>query len=301
MDGSRLDAFARQLALSRRGFLRTLVGGAAAGTLALVGRGSALAKPHPKDCPAFCDAAGLTKKTKGQCHQDCAQGGTTGLYADCNGDLGNLCPTAAGPVCHDLANDPTHCGSCTANPCAAPMTACIGGTCACPAATPDFCDLGFGDQRCVDTQSDPNFCGGCHNVCVVPGATCVGGQCVPPTCPGPFFDLQTDPENCGACGNVCGPSNPTCYQGTCACVAAAPIDPASGQVAPDSICGPEYVTHLTCDAAKGEGCFTCGGRWTPGPVPNCQGGNVSCCPEGEDCTWEVAADGLCVAPIAVGG
>ena len=76
---------------------------------------------------------------------------------------------------------------------------------------------------CVDTQNDPNHCGGCTNVCPNADggvATCNGGMCgitCPPNekiCNGVCTDVMSDPSNCGGCNNPCPPQS-TCSGGIC--------------------------------------------------------------------------------------
>jgi hypothetical protein len=282
MDGHRLDGFARRFALSRRGALRALAGGAAAAALGLADRAPALAKPHPKDCQAFCRAVGLSGAALGRCQNDCAQGATTGLYAACGGIAANLCPTPAGPVCYDLQADPNHCGSCD-HACGAPQTACVAGVCACPPEVPDFCDLGAGDQRCVDTQTDPNFCGGCHNVCVDPGFVCVAGQCRPPACGGDPFRVCL-----GASGTFCCPEGQACDKDTGSCnpcesgTATWCVQPGActgpGTTADDIPCSPplQNLTGCTQACAYWEVAYICVGSDT---FP----GRTGCCTPGVDC------------------
>jgi hypothetical protein len=172
---------------------RRVLGGLGAGLAALVAGRSASAKPHPKNCKDFCAAAGLRGAALGRCQHDCAQGGQTGLYHDCAGDLANLCQTANGPVCRDLTSDPSNCGACGAV-CSGAQSACVAGACACPAATPTYCPA---SQTCVNTQTDPNHCGGCA-ACPSPYDVCVNGVCQPLDCGGNGDPLR-------ACHDANGP------------------------------------------------------------------------------------------------
>ena len=71
--------------------------------------------------------------------------------------------------------------------------------------------------QCVDTNTDPENCGGCGVVCPNGGA-CIDGSC---PCPGGQFcgdqcvDTQSDPSNCGGCGYVC-PTGSSCENAGCA-------------------------------------------------------------------------------------
>jgi len=73
---------------------------------------------------------------------------------------------------------------------------------------------------CVDTNTDPQNCGGCGKACS--GQPCSGGKCVamcPTTttnCSGSCIDTKTDANNCGACGKACA-AGEVCTDGACAC------------------------------------------------------------------------------------
>jgi hypothetical protein len=83
----------------------------------------------------------------------------------------------------------------------------------------------------VDTDTDPQHCGGCAIACAFPNANvgCAGGKCTLTSCVNGFSDcnknptdgceaaLATDPKNCGACGNVCpmGGNGASCMNGVC--------------------------------------------------------------------------------------
>jgi len=79
-----------------------------------------------------------------------------------------------------------------------------------------------GDEiLCVDTERDPNHCGGCDQACDA-GLSCIGGSCMNPcsdgeiACNGTCVDLNTSDNNCGECSHRCGPGS-TCEAGVCAC------------------------------------------------------------------------------------
>src|SRR5690606_42070734 len=59
---------------------------------------------------------------------------------------------------------------------------------------------------CVDTNTDPNHCGGCGTTCPA-DRFCFAGQCqcqgLLKDCDGVCVDTTRDLQNCGACGNVC--------------------------------------------------------------------------------------------------
>jgi hypothetical protein len=78
------------------------------------------------------------------------------------------------------------------------------------------------DGICVDTQSDPNNCGGCDIKCTAPPgevSRCINGGCTIPECregttkcDGICVDTQSDDYNCGGCGFACH-----CYEGDPRC------------------------------------------------------------------------------------
>lgn len=101
MDYSRFDDFTRALAAtnSRRHFLKTFTGGAAGGLLALLGKGTADAKPTCKPnghgcgtnkqcCSGYCDqttstcacSPGTTQLCNGTCATDCSTTGCPNGY-----------------------------------------------------------------------------------------------------------------------------------------------------------------------------------------------------------------------------
>ncbi|HEY4013476.1 MAG TPA: hypothetical protein VGM06_09065 [Polyangiaceae bacterium] len=115
-----------------------------------------------------------------------------------------------------LANATSRCGS--SGFCA--IAACTGTSQDCNGVADDGCE--------VDTDHDPNHCGGCTAApCVVPNATpdCAAGHCAIRSCNSGFddcngdaldgceTDLATD-ANCGQCKNVCAEGT-TCQNGAC--------------------------------------------------------------------------------------
>lgn len=101
--------------------------------------------------------------------------------------------------------------------------------------------------ECVDTQIDPNHCGGCDQPCGAMEA-CVEGGCML-TCPrgqevceGACVDPQSDPEHCGGCGQPCG-AGEVCGDGACG------VDCPMGQEA----CGAACIDTQS-DAAHCGGC-----------------------------------------------
>ena len=64
------------------------------------------------------------------------------------------------------------------------------------------------DGSCVDTQSNPDFCGDCTTACDTEnGEVCLEGSCETDcgsltNCDGACVDTQTDPDFCGDCTTV---------------------------------------------------------------------------------------------------
>jgi hypothetical protein len=117
-----------------------------------------------------------------------------------------------------LDTDTSHCGaSCVA--CSAPTggsVSCTGGACqqSCPGSD-SICS-----GACVDTTSNPAFCGNCTTACSAPKSACSSSVC---SCPAgtPTFcssnntcvNTTNDPLNCGGCGHSC--QGGACSSGVC--------------------------------------------------------------------------------------
>jgi hypothetical protein len=76
------------------------------------------------------------------------------------------------------------------------------------------------EPRCLDLQSNSDFCGNCMTSCE-PGQRCRNGRCEPYCQPGTQMcdragctPLLIDPSNCGACRRQCPPGN-VCVEGRC--------------------------------------------------------------------------------------
>lgn len=117
---------------------------------------------------------------------------------------------------------------------------------------------------CVDTQHDPQHCGGCDASCGE-GLLCAAGACgvacgaSAVACGEDCADLQIDPAHCGACDHACAPGV-ACVVGSCV--------PDCG--AGEALCGERCV-----DAGNDEA--------------HCGGCDVAC-PMGQPCVY-----GACVA------
>ncbi len=153
---------------------------------------------------------------EGACGSSCTDGVKNGneTAVDCGGSCP---PCAAGEGC--LTNN--DCG---------PGLICQGGICVAAPCPPGMFDCdGQSFNGCeVDTQTDPQNCGGCGLVCSFPNAIsgCTNGTCVIVSCLANYADcdgnivngcetyLPFNNSNCGACGNQC-PVGTTCQNGTC--------------------------------------------------------------------------------------
>jgi hypothetical protein len=175
-------------------------------------------------CGKVCSVAnGTPTCTSGQC----AVGSCTSPYQDCNNSYGDGCET-------NTSTSPTNCGSC-GHACNTPNAtpACNNGTCAigmCNAGYKD-CNNTVADGCEINTNNDPNNCGGCGIKCNIANGTaaCVNGMCKVGTCNSGFTDCDNNPangcetatgsdvNNCGVCGKVCNVPNATasCTGGIC--------------------------------------------------------------------------------------
>jgi len=195
----------------------------------------------------------------GACNNACTGGS---FCQNSGGNLACACPagmTNCGGTCVDLTNDPDHCNACGAacgigqlcdsglccdaqesncggtcvnlsdstTDCGACGNACIVGqtcqndTCTCRLYQ-SLCDVG-GEPACLNTQVDPNNCGGCGVQCDVDGGeVCSAGQCQTGSCLDPLVacpdgtcvDLAMDNTHCGNCTTEC-PAGQGCSAGTC--------------------------------------------------------------------------------------
>lgn len=163
--------------------------------------------------------------TKGKCTGSCEQG-----WGDCNGSK-----ETDGCETH-LDADPSNCGSCSIA-CSSnhvPTPACTAGVCsgACASGWSD-CDGNLLTNGCeLQTEADPNNCGGCGLKCSsnhLASVACSAGTCNG-ACAAGYNDCngnkqtdgcesqtQADPFNCGACGNVCSTLHvaASCQAGLC--------------------------------------------------------------------------------------
>jgi len=147
-----------------------------------------------------------------------------------------VCPMVDGmeccdAACHNLLDDPDHCGACGAA--CADGEACHRGICMTAGVCDDVvCPMLAGmeccDGACHDLSSDPEHCGSCNRSCSA-GQSCRQGVCVRfdpcadvicPTlagmqcCDGACYDLQSDPSHCGSCNRTCSAGR-VCIDGAC--------------------------------------------------------------------------------------
>lgn len=312
MDGQRFDDWARRLATatSRRGILRSLLGGAAAGTLSLVGGRSAEA--------ANCRAAGRACREHANCcSHRCGPKDSSGRRrCEC------VAPTVA---CHGKCVDPTtafktdpvNCGSC-GNVCrradACTPRACADGACnatsVCAGGSASCC--GTGHAACKDLDHDPNNCGSCGHACDN-GQVCWEGQgcCTPKTCEADY------PGQCGSLSQGCGlpdlecgcPGDAECVDNVCCTCRDGDVCYQEGQPRNGDLCQHcsstggwsftlcsdndpnDCLAVLACDPATGE----CGRRQLDDGSP-CAAGTA------HPCTSATCKDGVCVHdPINNGG
>ncbi len=165
---------------------------------------------------------------------------------------------------------------------------------------------------CVDTDSDPDHCGGCGRVCAYPhaeglcsdGACSLGpcdlgwGDCNRQAADGCEQDLAEDQNHCGSCDHACQPGQ-SCEQGICT----SDCPDADGDGFADHACGgldcDDSAADVhpdadeVCDNGRDDDCD----GLTDGDDPEC----VPCerdadCDDGDVCTGqERCVDGYCQA------
>jgi hypothetical protein len=211
-----------------------LVGAVVAWSVGACGVGSVDLANRPCPCSTgyVCDAARNVCVTTAELADG---GGADGASGDAAGPcLGDSCPCATGPDCHDpafpvcLNKQCVECtttpDSCTAGRYCLPTNECAPGCksndeCAALSPSAPFCNLAR--HQCVNCAVDNDCTGGkkcspagaCVVGCTGVGAgTCTGGASC---CNGLCLDTTSDPLNCNACGKVCPGSGSLCCAGTC--------------------------------------------------------------------------------------
>ncbi len=244
-------------------------------------------------CNNVCNLANSTSTCSAGA---CAISSCNTGFADCDKMPGDGCET-------NIKTSTSNCGAC-GNACSTPNASpsCSNGTCGIGACNTGFanCDVLVSDGCEVNTQNDPNNCGGCGVKCNLANANagCTNGVCTVVSCNPGFADCDndasngcetstgTDPNNCGGCGTKCNLTDAVagCAGGTCTVASCV-----SGFQDCDHIAsnGCEINTNtntLNCGGC-GHQCFTANG------TPGCSGGScttASCTPPFKDCDGNVA-------------
>lgn len=270
MDDIRFDQIARSVAgsRSRRGFLKALAGGVAAGLVAAVGARDASAKPPEQECrnkgqtcSAVMTCCDDLHCCKGHCQEEPCKPCKAGQKV-CDGK------------CTSVKSDENNCGEC-GNVCS-PGQTCSGGHCKCPGGT-ELCD-----GECLDVSSDQANCGACGRTCAE-GTICSDGDCVlPPVCRGGDFCAPFG-ESCDGLPCCSG----RCVRGMCTCVAEGgtcndQYDCCFGTACTNGTCQPvEDGTPCRTDANCGNGSSCFGGTCEPCYSGAASAGGITV----DDCPW----------------
>jgi hypothetical protein len=166
----------------------------------------------PNNCSSCHAVCSLPNAIAGCASSQCTVVVCNGGFGNCDGIAANGCETVT-------STNPSDCGSC-GHVCSLPHA---NSGCAAGACTVGTCQTGYadcdglpGDGCEIDTQTDPNNCGGCGHVCVTPNGVpgCSAGQCTVACNPGYAncnglasdgceVDTNTNDQNCGACNFNC--------------------------------------------------------------------------------------------------
>lgn len=180
-------------------------------------------------CQGACAAVDSVTQC-GECGNACSPGEDCCRKGTKNLTVGNRNVTVQHWECTRLGTN-SDCSACN-DACVAPKV-CRSGTCACPAnldpCGATCCPSGQTccNGMCVDTNTNPQHCGGCNSPCASPkvcdatgchcptdrppcgttccpqGQQCSNGMCCPTgltNCAGQCVDLQTNTNHCGICG-----------------------------------------------------------------------------------------------------
>ena len=157
----------------------------------------------------------------------------------------------------------------------------------CGEATPDECAGLDGGSVCVDTKTDPQFCGGCASRCTG-GETCADGGCAPAcapglmSCNGACANLESDPGNCGKCGTTCllATLDGYCQSGACKSACASGYTACAGTLN-------DACVNLQTDPTH---CGVCGTACTANEV--CLAGACKAYVPASGC-WECSSESCC--------
>jgi hypothetical protein len=104
---------------------------------------------------------------------------------------------------------------------------------------------------CVETDVDPNNCGGCGDVCDT-GETCSSGQCElvcsggTTDCGGDCVDTNIDPANCGGCGDVPNAGDNICTVGEVCTAGVCALHCTNGTTDCDGSCVDTQTDEANC-------------------------------------------------------
>ncbi|MCU1282249.1 MAG: Tryptophan synthase alpha chain [bacterium] len=185
--------------------------------------------------------------------------------------------------CHNLDNDPAHCGRC-GNSCPAAGQVCSGGVCSSSCASGTIACSG----SCVDLQTDVHNCGACENICTSANGSpiCVAGACAAGACDSGFF---SNGSTCQACSAACAAGQ----HETASCSATSDRACASCTVIPN--CAAE-----TCTTSTDQVCAACSsGLYLSGDA--CVACSTTACPSGEyqSAACSATADRTCSSCTAI--
>lgn len=171
-------------------------------------------KAHCGNCATACAKNEIC--LEGTCVQSCEAYNLT----ECSGTCVNTQnDPATDPALNNMA---MNCGGCGIQ-CPTSKFMCQSGQCTCKASATrpsvKHCLDADSKDLCVDTASDPRFCGSCDNACQN-GKTCQFGKCACSDnaifCGADCFDPTVSKDHCGSCDNACGVGS-HCEASACVC------------------------------------------------------------------------------------